>query len=240
MKFLIYKKNLIRMIYAQDFLFDRSIEKWYIRSNFQNYFWEIFLKFLQNDIQSIHLRIIDVADFIKKLKQRADQSMNELIMIFISFEKNFSKILTKIQRHFNLFHAMHDFLKRTLLKVDRQRIIKTWFVWRISHSSLDQGEARAIESSRHRELASSRPRAASKSDETFAKWWEDFEMMTACFVMNKALHATHLEHFELSAFWDLNTSLIFHSFSLFFSFFSVCRLSMTRHLLNLFIELIVT
>ena len=27
MKFLIYKKNLIRMIYAQDFLFDRSIEK---------------------------------------------------------------------------------------------------------------------------------------------------------------------------------------------------------------------
>ena len=27
MKFLIYKKNLIRMIYAQDFLFDRSTEK---------------------------------------------------------------------------------------------------------------------------------------------------------------------------------------------------------------------
>ena len=38
MKSLIYKKNLIRMIYIQDFLFDRSIEKWYIRSNFQNYF----------------------------------------------------------------------------------------------------------------------------------------------------------------------------------------------------------
>ena len=96
MKFLIYKKNLIRMIYAQDFLFDRSTEKWYIRSNFQNYFWEIFLKFLQNDIQSIHLRIIDVADFIKKFKQKANQSMNELIIIFILFEKNFSKIFTKI------------------------------------------------------------------------------------------------------------------------------------------------
>ena len=96
MKSLIYKKNLIRMIYAQNFLFDRSTEKWYIRSNFQNYFWEIFLKFLQNDIQSTHLRIIDVVDFIKKLKQKADQSMNELIMIFISFEKNFSKIFTKI------------------------------------------------------------------------------------------------------------------------------------------------
>ena len=82
------------------------------------------MKFLQNDIQSTHLRIIDVADFIKKLKQRADQSMNELIMIFISFEKNLSKIFTKIQKHFNLFHAMHDFLKRILLKIDRQRIIK--------------------------------------------------------------------------------------------------------------------
>ena len=51
--------------------------------------------------------------------------MNELIMIFILSEKNFSKIFTKTQKHFNLFHAMHDFLKRTLLKVDRSRIIKT-------------------------------------------------------------------------------------------------------------------
>ena len=46
MKFLIYKKNSIKMIYVQNFLFDCSTEKWYIRSNFQNYFWEIFLKFL--------------------------------------------------------------------------------------------------------------------------------------------------------------------------------------------------
>ena len=65
-------------------------------------------------------------------------------------------------------------------------------------------------------------------------------MMTACFVMNKAFYATHLKHFEPSAFWGLNTFLISHSFSLFFSFSSVCRLSITRHLLDLFIELIVT
>ena len=52
--------------------------------------------------------------------------MNELIMIFISFEKKFSKNFTKTQKHFNLFHAMHDFLKRTLLRIDRQRIIKIW------------------------------------------------------------------------------------------------------------------
>ena len=92
-----------------------------------------------------------------------------------------------------------------------------------------------------RELASSRPRAASRSDETFAKWWKNFEMITAYFVMNKALHAAHLKYFEFSAFWVLN---IFSHFSFFFSFlfFSslVCRLSMTRHLLNSFIELIVT
>ena len=50
--------------------------------------------------------------------------MNELIMIFILFEKKISKIFTKTQKHFNLFYAMHDFLKRTLLKIDRQRIIK--------------------------------------------------------------------------------------------------------------------
>ena len=72
MKSFIYKKNLIRVMYVQDFLFDCSTEKWYIRLNFQNYFWETFLKFFQNDIQSTHLRIIDVVNFIKKFKQRAN------------------------------------------------------------------------------------------------------------------------------------------------------------------------
>ena len=81
--------------------------------------------------------------------------------------------------------------------------------------------ARAIESSRHRELAPSRLRVAPRNDETFAKWWKSFEVMTACFVMNKAFHAAHLKHFESSAFWDLNTSLISHSFSLFFFFFNL-------------------
>ena len=45
-------------------------------------------------------------------------------MIFVSFEKNLSKISTKIQRYFNLLHAMHDFFKRALLKVDRQKTTK--------------------------------------------------------------------------------------------------------------------
>ena len=45
--------------------------------------------------------------------------------------------------------------------------------------------------------------------------------MTACFVMNKALHAAHLEHFEPSASWGLNTPLISHSFPLFFFLFSL-------------------
>ena len=123
-------------------------------------------------------------------------------------------------------------------------------MWQISHSFLNQKKiqikstlwkARVIESSRYRELALSRFRIASKSDETFAKEWKSFEMMTAYFVMNKAFHAAHLKHFESSASWALN---IPSHFSFFFSFlllFSlVCSLSVTRHLLDLFIELIVT
>ena len=42
-------------------------------------------------------------------------------MIFFLFEKNLSKISTKIQRHFSLFHAMHSLFKRALLRVDRQK-----------------------------------------------------------------------------------------------------------------------
>ena len=95
------------------------------------------------------------------------------------------------------------------------------------------GGGAATESSRHRELAPPRPRAAPRSDEALAKWWGGSEVVTACFVMNKALQAAHLEHFEPSASWGLNTPLIPHSFPLFFSFSSVCRLSVTRHLLDL-------
>ena len=98
----------------------------------------------------------------------------------------------------------------------------------------------AIESSRHRKLASSRSRIASRNDEIFEKWWKNFEIMTTYFVINKVLQTTHLKHFELSVFWVLN---ILSHFSFFFSFFlfsSVYRLSMTRYLLDLFIELIVT
>ena len=73
------------------------------------------------------MQIINVINLIKKLKQEIDQSINKLIMIFISFEKNLSKISTKIYRHFNLFHAMHDFCKQILLKVDRQKTTKFLF-----------------------------------------------------------------------------------------------------------------
>ena len=118
--------------------------------------------------------------------------------------------------------------------------LKKKIVWRIFHSFLNQKKMRH-ENSRHRELASSRFRVASRNDETFAKWWKDFEVMTAYFVINKQFHATHLKHFEPSAFWVLN---IFSHLSFFFSFLffssSVCRLSIIRHLLDLFIELIVT
>ena len=127
--------------------------------------------------------------------------------------------------------------------IDHQTLETFMSVTNISFVLRSEGGStltRAIESLRHRELASSRSRVVSKSDEIFAKWWKSFEMMTAYFVMNKALHAAYSKHFESSAFWDLNIFYIFHSFFLFFSFFSVCRLSMIRHLLNLFIELIVT
>ena len=108
----------------------------------------------------------------------------------------------------------------------------------------------AIESSRYRELASSKARVIeishrkvmklSRNDETFTKWWKNFEVMITYFVMNKALQGAHLEHFESLAFWVLN---ILSHLSFFFSFLLlslVYSLSMIRYLLDLFIELIVT
>ena len=84
------------------------------------------------------------------------------------------------------------------------------------HWELASSKACVIESSRHRKLALSRFRIASRNDEIFAKWKKSFEMITACFVMNKAFQAAHLKHFEPSASWALNIPHILHSFSLFF------------------------
>ena len=71
--------------------------------------------------------------FIKEFKQRVDQFVNEFIMMLTFFDKNLFEISTKIQRHSNLFHAMHNFLKRTLFKSrssenDQSLIEKSSFV----------------------------------------------------------------------------------------------------------------
>ena len=166
-----------------------------------------------------------------------------------------NKIWYDSKRFRNAFDIMRDFYDRYSDKsrsnwLKHESNQKIWWskeknsVTNISfviRSKRDATLIDAIESSRHRKLASSRFRIASKSDKTFAKWWKSFEIMIAYFVINKAFHATHLKHFEFSAFWALNISshfLFFFSFLLFLSL--VCRLTITRHLLDLFIELIVT
>ena len=177
------------------------------------------------------------------------------VQFFVKWKKHDeNKIWYDSKRFRNAFDIVKDFYDRysdksrsNWLKHESNQKI-WWFkeennvtnILFVLKSERDSTLTRAIESSRHRELASSKFRVASRNDETFAKWWKSFEMMTACFVMNKALHAAHLKHFEPSASWALNISS--HS-SFFFSFllFSlVCSLSMTRHLLDSFIELIVT
>ena len=65
-----------------------------------------------------------MTEFIRKFKQKVDQFVNKLIIMLTFFIKNLLENLTKIQRHSNLFHVMHNFLKRTLLKIDRQKTIK--------------------------------------------------------------------------------------------------------------------
>ena len=139
-----------------------------------------------------------------------------------------NKIWYNSKKFRNAFDIMRDFYDRysdisrsNWLKQESNQ--KIWWFKKENNvtiiSFVFKSKKYAIESSRHRKLASSRSRIASKSDEIFAKWWKSFEVMTAYFVMNKALQAIHLEHFESLAFWVLNVfshSSFFFSFLLFF------------------------
>ena len=141
----------------------------------------------------------------------------------ISIKNALSKLIFEDEKRWiRHFHSIL-WTNRTIIK----RFIDVTSISFVLRSGGGAALVGAIESSRYRELASPRARVIeashrevmrlSRSDEALAKWWEGFEVMTACFVINKALQAAHLEHFEPLAFWILNI-LSFLILFLFFSF----------------------
>ena len=123
---------------------------------------------------------------------------------------------------------------------DMKQRHKTKTLWRISHSSLDQRKAS------HRKLASSRTRVIEVS-RRIEKWWNFCEIMKKfrnddyLLCDEQSISCNTFKAFRVFCILSLKyffTFFIFFSFLFFFS--SVCRLSMIRHLLNSFIELIVT
>lgn len=60
---------------------------------------------------------------LKKLKQRSEQTVSELISYFDTLKDQLSEIFFESQRHSNLLHSFHDYLQRVIIRTNFQNTI---------------------------------------------------------------------------------------------------------------------
>lgn len=77
--------------------------------------WEMLTDYLQADIKPKHLRAVDVAGAIKKIKQRPGQTVSDLIVKLTSLESQLLEPPTESVMHSNLLYALHDCLRKSLV-----------------------------------------------------------------------------------------------------------------------------
>ena len=76
--------------------------------------------FLQKKLKSKHLRLLNIDEQLKKLKQRSDQIVSKLIFYLKSLEDQLSERSSKMQKHNNLLHFLHDYLQKVIIRVNFQ------------------------------------------------------------------------------------------------------------------------
>lgn len=78
--------------------------------------WGYFTDFLPEKLKPSHLRQYDAGEQIKRLKQRVGQTVPELVTHLEYLETQLTETPTVAQRHSNLLHALHEYIKRAVLR----------------------------------------------------------------------------------------------------------------------------
>jgi hypothetical protein len=107
-----------RVQYAQMWFTDDIFDVWYRKYESMNedFSWKLFKKTLQKHLASQRLRIINVKQKLKKLKQRLKQFVSQLCAHLNSLKNQFSKQSHENQRASHLLFALHFYIRDAVIR----------------------------------------------------------------------------------------------------------------------------
>jgi hypothetical protein len=125
-RFVTYCMSIDRVQYAQMWFIDDIFDVWNWKYDFfvENFFWEFFKNVLQKHIASQKLRMFDVDQKFKKLKQRSKQFVSQLCAHFDNLENQFSTMFSKHQSMNNLLFAFHSYIHDEIIRKHENCITK--------------------------------------------------------------------------------------------------------------------
>jgi hypothetical protein len=143
-RFVTYRRDLDRVQYAQMWFTNDIFDVWYRKYESMNedFFWKLFKKTLQKHLASQRLRIINVRQKLKELKQRFKQFVSQLCAHLNNLENQLSERFHESQRASHLLFALHFYIRDAVIRkhencTTRMQIEKTILLIERIESNLD-------------------------------------------------------------------------------------------------------
>jgi hypothetical protein len=117
-RFMIYRRDLDRVQYAQMWFTNDIFDVWYRKYESMNedFSWKLFKKTLQEHLASQRLRIINVKQKFKEFKQRLKQFVSQLCAHLNSLKNQLSKRSHESQRASHLLFALHFYIRDAIIR----------------------------------------------------------------------------------------------------------------------------
>lgn len=117
-----YAQEIQKILYAEGFMSGTPAIQWntekkqLLKTNPTILTWKYFVNFLQESLKPMHLRQLEVGRQLKEIKQRPGQSVPELVAYLESLEAQLTEQPTESQRHANLLHALHGYVRDAVIR----------------------------------------------------------------------------------------------------------------------------
>ena len=72
--------------------------------------------FLQKHLKSLHTRFVEIDQKLKHIKQKLNESIDELITSIKKLKSQLFNFFEKYQEYFNFLHTLHLHFRKTMLQ----------------------------------------------------------------------------------------------------------------------------
>ena len=114
----IYQFDRTKILFVFDYLIETVFNDWHRHKKTVDttaYTWKIFVFFLQKHLKSLHMRFAKIDQKLKHVKQKFNQSIDELITYIEKLKTQLFEFSEKYQKYSNLLHTLHSHFRKTML-----------------------------------------------------------------------------------------------------------------------------